>query len=202
MNENQLTKIGKVFDAHGIRGDLVITVFSKDISWVGDAEILHLVQDGQTKIVEILKTRAHKKGFVCQLKGFDNRNLAEETIGSEVWVDSDLFTSGEGESLFLKELLHFEVTDKSLGLIGRIEAFSTNGIQDLLVVSDPQNQKQFDIPFVKEFVIQIDHTKKKLLMALPEGLLEINESSPDDEIDDQSIEPENDEEQSAGRDED
>lgn len=180
MNEVQLTKIGKVFDAHGIRGDLAITVFSKDINWIDGAKTLNLVKDGQTTIVDVLKTRPHKKGFVCQLKGFTDRNRAEEAIGSEVWVDSKLFTSNEGEALFLKEILNFEVVDVEQKRIGIIEAFSTNGIQDLLVVVNREINKYYDIPFVKEFVIEVDQTNKKIILNLPEGLLEINDPAPDE----------------------
>ncbi|MBC7420678.1 MAG: 16S rRNA processing protein RimM [Bdellovibrio sp.] len=179
MNENQLTKIGKVFDAHGIRGDLVVTVFSKDISWLEAVETLNLVKDGKTIVVEVLKTRPHKKGFVCQLKGFDNRNLAEDAIGSEVWVDAEFFTSEEGESLYLTEILNFEVIDATAGSIGHIEAFSTNGMQDLLVIMNAQTKKSVEIPFVKEFVTELDEKNKKIFMSLPEGLLTIND--PDDE---------------------
>ena len=177
MSKKQLIHIGQVFDAHGIRGDLVITVFSKDISWVHEATTLTLKKDGNLKLVNILKTRPHKKGFVCQLEAFDNRNLAEASIGSEVWVDEDLFTSVEGESLYLKEILGFEVSDQIQGSIGRIEAFSTNGLQDLLVIKHPETHKQVEIPFVKEFVVHVDQKNKTMMMKLPEGLLSINDSS-------------------------
>ncbi|MBC7464717.1 MAG: 16S rRNA processing protein RimM [Bdellovibrio sp.] len=175
MEKNQFTHIGKVYDAHGIRGDLVILVFSGDNSWVDTLENLNLVHNGQTKSFKVLKTRPHKKGFVCQLEGFDNRNIAEDFIGSEVWVDADLFISDDGESLFLKEILNFEIIDAKEGSIGLIESFSFNGMQDLLVIKKAGAKAPIEIPFIKEFVTKLDNINKKIYMELPEGLISINE---------------------------
>ncbi len=175
MEKNQYTQIGKVFDAHGIRGDLVVTVFSGDSSWIADLKAINLVNADGTKTFKVLKARPHKKGFVCQLESFINRNIAEEYIGSEVWVDSDLFISEDGEALFLTEILNFEVIDSKAGSIGRIESFSFNGMQDLLVVRGDQSKSPIEIPFIKEFVTKLDNEQKKIYMELPEGLITMNE---------------------------
>lgn len=156
-------------DAHGIKGDIYCMVFSGDTSWISKIKTLNLGNQS----FEILRIKAFKKGFIATLAGFTDRNKAEEYKGSEVWVDSDLFISKHGESIYLSELLNFNVEDKILGQIGHIDSFSSNGVQDLLVVSN--NGKTFDIPFVKEFVMNIDYTKKVIQMNLPEGLLQINE---------------------------
>ncbi len=176
MNDSSSTQIGKIYDAHGIRGDVVVLVFSGDISWINEVKDLDLVLDGKTKRHKILKARPHKKGFVCQLEGFTDRNQSEAVIGSEVWIDSSYFTSQEGDAIFLKEIFQFEVIDSTDGSIGNIEAFSFNGIQDLLVIVHPETKKQYEIPFVKEFVEKLDQKNKKIFMNLPPGLLSINES--------------------------
>lgn len=161
--------IGKVLDAHGIKGDLYCIVFSGDASWISKLKTLNL----NHKSFDVLKIKPFKKGFIVSLDGFADRNRAEEFKGSEIWVDSSLFTSKHGEAIFLSELLNFEVKDKTLGSVGRIDSFSSNGIQDLLVISS--NNKTFEIPFVKEFVTNIDYSNNIIDMNLPEGLLEINE---------------------------
>lgn len=167
--KNNKTLIGKVIDAHGIKGDIYCIVFSGDTSWISKIKILNLNDES----FEVLKIKAFKKGFIATLTGFADRNKAEEYKGSEVLVDSSLFISKHGESIYLSELLNFSVEDKILGKIGHIDSFSSNGVQDLLVVSN--NSKTFDIPFVKDFVVNIDYTNKIIQMSLPEGLLQINE---------------------------
>lgn len=162
-------QIGKVLDAHGIRGDIYCIVFSGDASWVTELKNLKVGND-KFKIKSI---KEFKKGFIASLEGFTDRNRAEAAKGLAVYADADNFVSKDGEALFLNEILQFMVEDKKLGLIGRIESFSSNGSQDLLVINS--DQKTYEIPFVKEFVINMDFAKKHILTDLPEGLLSINE---------------------------
>ena len=53
--------------------------------------------------------------------------------------------------------------------------FSTNGQQDLLVLDQAVNNQNIEIPFIKQFVINVDYVTKKIMMDLPEGLIQINE---------------------------
>ncbi len=174
MTKQNKKHIGKVLNAHGIRGDIYCIVFSGDTTWISKTKSLNLGDES----FEILKIKAFKKGFIATLSGFTDRNKAEEYKGSEVWADASLFVSANGEAIYLNELISFKVIDKILGDIGLITAFSSNSLQDLLVIS--HNSKSFEIPFVKDFIINIDFEKKEILTQLPEGLLEINEPDTDD----------------------
>lgn len=171
-----LKHVGKVMDAHGIRGDIYCLIFSGDVSWCDQLKELQLQLNGKSHSFEILKLKPFKRGFIATLNGFADRNRAEEFKGAELWVDENLFISKEGEPLYLREILNFELIDKTLGVIGKVEDFSSNGIQDLLVVK-AKSAEVFEIPFVNEFVIDIDFASKKMTMDLPEGLLEINKEN-------------------------
>ena len=167
------THIGKVLDAHGIKGDIYCIVFSGDVSWITKIKSLNLKNQLSDQTFEILKIKAFKKGFIATLNGFSNRNKAEEYKGFEIWVETTLFTSKNGEAIYLNELLNFNVEDKIIGEIGYVRSFSSNGLQDLLEISN--KGKTFPIPFVKDFILKIDFENKKIHTQLPEGLLEINE---------------------------
>lgn len=184
--------IGKILDAHGIKGDLYCFVFSGDTSWITQVKFLTLRKQLKIQLkdkiqeqakdqlskeenFEIIKIKAFKKGFIATLKGIQDRNMAETYKGSEVWVKADLFISKDGESLYLSELIEFKVNDHILGEIGQVRAFSSNSLQDLLVIANNNNNKTFEVPFVKEFVSRIDYVNKAIYMKLPLGLLEINE---------------------------
>lgn len=183
--------VGKVIDAHGIKGDIYCLVFSGDSSWISKLKSLNLrcEKNEQTKdeFFVVRKIKAFKKGFIVSLEAFGDRNRAESFKGCEVWVDSSLFISKNGESLYLSELLNFRIVDEVLGEIGTIKSFSSNAWQDLLVVSSSYKSNEVDknqllnrlieIPFVKEFVTNIDYKNKYIYMSLPEGLLDINQDS-------------------------
>ena len=182
-----LKHVGKVMDAHGIRGELYCLIFSGDVTWLPKIKILNLKNKNEMQSFEVKKLKVFKRGFIASLKDFDNRNKAEEFKGAEVWIDENIFVSEEGEALYLNEIMGFKIEDKNLGTIGTIISFSSNGLQDLLVVeaeassNEPPSKNilsieisQFEIPFVKAFVLNMDFKNKKILTDLPEGLLEIN----------------------------
>ncbi|AGH95472.1 ribosome maturation factor RimM [Pseudobdellovibrio exovorus] len=173
LNQKECVHVGKVMDAHGIRGDLYILIFSGDVSWGSKLKQLALKRSDEQQSFDIQKVKSFKKGFIVKLAGFDDRNRAEEFKGAEVWVPEDLFVAQQGESLYLREVLNFTVKDEHLGPIGQVESFSSNGIQDLLVVQ-AADSSVYEIPFVEDFVVAIDYEQQTILMSLPEGLLEIN----------------------------
>lgn len=172
--------VGKVIDAHGIRGDIYCLVFSGDADWLDEISTLTLKHRNKEEEFEISRAKVFKKGFIAKLKGFDDRNRAEAYKGAELWIPAELFISKDGESIYLSELLNFSIEDQMLGVIGHIRAFSSNGAQDLLIISN--SQKEFEIPFVKDFILQVDFQNQKIKTHLPEGLVDINEviGTPDD----------------------
>lgn len=173
-SSDQIKKIGKVIDAHGIRGDLYVGVFSEDISWLENIKKLTLNLDETSTQYEITMKKPHKKGFICHLKGINDRNQSELLKGADVVVDAETFVSKNGEQPYLSEILNFSVYDKNKK-IGQVTAFSSNGAQDLLIVQDFESNKTYEIPFVKDFVTEMNFVEKKVMMNLPEGLLTLNE---------------------------
>lgn len=166
--------VGKVKDAHGLKGEIFVIFFSKDYSWASEIEFIWLDE----KKHHVLKLSPHKDGLRVLLQGVVNRNESEALIGRQVYVSEDLLQSESGEALFLSEVEGFEVTDSKLGNIGIITGFAFNGAQDLLIVTKTNAEKTFEyeIPFVEAFVEKIDYEAEIIQMNLPEGLLEINVS--------------------------
>lgn len=177
--KNNLKSVGKVMDAHGIRGDIYCLVFSGDVSWINKITQLNLKGNTEIESFNIKKIKPFKRGFIATLEGFSDRNKAEEYKGAELWVETDLFVSEDGDSLYLSEILNFELVDEKLGPVGVVKEFSSNTVQDLLVVQDKDSV--FEIPFVKDFVVKMDFEKRTILMNLPEGLLQINDKDYDND---------------------
>lgn len=163
--------IGKIKDAHGLRGDVFIIFFSKDYSW---ADLIDEVYIEETPY-EVIKAAVHKDGLKVQLNGVTDRNQSEALIGKQIYLPADFFfTQDEDEGMFLTEIEKFKVVDKTAGEIGIITGFSSNTAQDLLVVTSASGQI-FEIPFVDAFVVEIDRENKTIQMDLPEGLLDLNQ---------------------------
>lgn len=176
-NMKSLTMVGKIKDAHGLRGDLYVLLFAKSADWLDDFTEAYIGyeghEDGETlSTFKVLEAHPHKQGLRLKLEHFKDRTEAEKWINQYLYISSEYLISDEDdERPFLKELLNFEVVDQTLGSIGKVTDFSSNGVQDLLIVQGPE--KIYEIPLVTEFWLGWDRDSKTITMNLPAGLLEI-----------------------------
>lgn len=181
-----LRHVGKIKKAQGLRGQVYCIIYSGDLSWFDQVKSFYSYDQDRNQIdLKVKKSKIYKDGLILDLEGVTNRNQSEALVGYEIWLPEDFFNSKKGEKLFLAEIENFQVKDQSLGFIGVVHSFSTNGLQDLLVIQ--KNDDQYEIPFVEAFVEHIDFEKKTLYMILPAGLLDINSSSEiNDETNDEA----------------
>ncbi len=169
---NQPKIIGKIKDAHGIKGELFVLIFSKDFFWIDDVEHFYLGDDF-TKY-EILNIKPHKDGLIVKVQGITDRNQAEAIKGKSFALDPEFFETESGDTIVLSEILDFLVFDNSNNQeLGKIVGFSTNNAQDLLQVSD--GKISFYVPFVEAFVKKIDYKTRQIYLDLPDGLIEVQQ---------------------------
>jgi 16S rRNA processing protein RimM len=176
MAENQQKEfrtVGKIKDAHGLKGELYVMLFASEASWVKKLKTLRLLktEDGGELALEltIKSARVHKGGLIVMTTELADRTAAEKLKGLFLEIPSEFLISKKGEDLYLAEIAGFEVHIKGHPEVGTITGFSGNGAQDLLQVTLPHGM--FEIPFVEAFVVEIDHAKKSMTLDLPVGLL-------------------------------
>ncbi len=165
-------RVGKVKDAHGIRGELYVVLFAGEADWLNKFKELRLVVEAggaDVKNYQIKSARVHKAGLIVKTNEIKDRNEAETLKGRLVEIPEAFLISKPGETIFLREILGFKVSTKARGEIGPVVKFSSNVAQDLLVVDTAHGQ--FEIPFVEAFIVKINYEAKTILMDLPEGLL-------------------------------
>ena len=166
--------VGKVREAHGLKGDLYVLVFSGDISWAKKMKSFTLKKKNEEEAYEfeVERIKPFKKGIIVKGKGIADRTAAEGLEHSEFFIAEDLLVSAPGERIFLNEIQNFKLKDAEQVLLGEIVSFSSNGVQDLLVVKTTDDKK-VEVPFVDEFIKKIDFKHQTVVMDLPEGLFDL-----------------------------
>jgi 16S rRNA processing protein RimM len=170
----EMKLVGKVKEAHGLRGEIYVFIFSGDISWLKKLQTFELRAKGSGapgKTYSVEKVKPFKKGFILKTPEIGDRNQSEAIEGQDFLIPADLLVSNPGETIFLKEILNFMVKNPAQENIGPIKGFSSNGAQDLLVVETSKGEAE--IPFVEAFIKKIDFKHKTVVMDLPEGILDL-----------------------------
>lgn len=166
--------VGKVKDAHGLKGELYVLLFAKEADWLDKLEVVRIKRTEASSEVTLLtmkSARLHKGALLLQTQELGDRTAAEKFKGFVFEIPESFLVSEPGEKIYLNEVVGFQVKALKQNLIANIVGFSSNGAQDLLVVEIPGQSVQYEIPFVEDFIRVIDYQNKFVEMVLPEGLL-------------------------------
>ena len=133
----------------------------------------------QVREVELTNHWLHKGGIVLHFAGVDSISAAEELKGMIVAVPhADRASLADGEA-YIGELIGCVLVNVAGGApvsVGAIEDVDRSaGPVPLLVVRG--NAGEVLIPFAKSYMRKIDLEAKRVEMALPEGLVDLNSGS-------------------------
>jgi 16S rRNA processing protein RimM len=166
-------KVGKVKEAHGLKGEMWAIIFDKAFEDFEEVETFALgTADQPERIFEDGSMRAQSKGVVLKTPELVNRNQSEALLNQFVFVPEEVVAVAINDDPEYRDMLGFAVHDKQQ-MIGQIESFSETQTQITVHVKNAQNEV-FDIPFVEDFIVEILAEERLLNLDLPEGLLEIN----------------------------
>lgn len=165
--------VGKVREAHGLKGDLYVLIFSGDISWAKRMKSFGLKakDSDEMQTFTLERTKPFKKGLIVKAAEIADRTAAEGVEHLEFFVDDQLLVSKPGETIYLSEIKNFKLKNPEQTVLGEIVGFSSNGAQDLLIVE--ADGKKVEVPFVDAFIKKIDFKHQAVVMDLPEGLFDI-----------------------------
>lgn len=128
--------------------------------------------------VELVHHWLHKGGIVLHFAGVDSISAAETLIGKTVAIPLSERAALPEDEVYISDLLDcelFDVTPDEPRLVGTIQSVEREaGPVALLILKSPQGEVL--IPFAKSFFRTFDLEHKRIEMALPEGLVELNAS--------------------------
>ena len=166
IKEDEVYKIGRIGKPHGISGEVTLR-FSDDVFDRVDADYLVLMVDGILVpfFIEEYRFRSDEVALV-KFEDIDTKDRASELTGCDVFFPRHLADAGD-DVLTWSQIVGYDIVDVlSDKTIGRIEAIDETTINTLLEFSDGTL-----IPAADEFIEDIDHEERKLMMRLPEGLV-------------------------------
>ena len=166
IKEDEVYKIGRIGKPHGISGEVTLR-FSDDVFDRLDADYLVLMVDGILVpfFIEEYRFRSDEVALV-KFEDIDTKDRASELTGCDVFFPRHLADAGD-DVLTWSQIVGYDIVDVlSDKTIGRIEAVDETTINTLLELSDGTL-----IPAADEFIEDIDHEERKLMMRLPEGLV-------------------------------
>jgi 16S rRNA processing protein RimM len=126
--------------------------------------------------VELVNHWPHKGGIVLHFAGVDSIPAAETLIGFIVAIPKTERASLDEDQAYIDDLIGctlIDVAGAGLVEVGRVEDVDlAAGPAPLLVVEGVSGEVL--VPFAKSYLRRLDLQGKRLEMALPQGLIELN----------------------------
>ena len=160
--------VGRIGRAHGVLGEATIEVQTDDPDIRFQIGNKLTLDDG--KQLTIRSSRWHNQILLLAFEGVTDRNQIEELRDQLISSDVDLDSLAPGEYHF-QQLIGCEVFQQNGELIGAVDEIVKLPGQDLLSVN--RAGAQVLIPMVKQIIIEIDVSAKKIVVNPPEGLLDV-----------------------------
>jgi 16S rRNA processing protein RimM len=165
--------LARVVKTQGRRGEVAVEVHSDVPDRFREGmSLLALSDEGARRELEVEGFWPHKAYLVLKFSGIDSISDAETLVGAELQVpkqDRAQLASGWN---YVSDLVECKVFDgeREIGIVKDVRFGA--GEAPLLVVA--VGRQEHEIPFAEAFLKSLDTAGKRIVMNLPEGMLEVN----------------------------
>ncbi|MBI5402553.1 MAG: 16S rRNA processing protein RimM [Ignavibacteriae bacterium] len=180
MQKEKYISIGKITKAIGLKGYvkvLVLTDFPERYSDLGKARLYsekedRLLTNSHTGKDEfIVNDVIFERDFVkIQFRDFEDINLTGSLIGCIIVIDESERKELEDGRYYFYEMVGMDIINEGKK-IGRLETIENYGAQDLLKIRLDENNKEVLIPFIEDFIKNVDTKERKVYIEVIDGML-------------------------------
>jgi 16S rRNA processing protein RimM len=166
--------VGRVLRPQGVRGEVVVEVLSDVPDRFAPGSRLTGTREGKPGItVEVAASRPHKSGAVVRFAGSEDRDQAEELRGLWLEIPRSQVPPAEPGTYYQYELVGClcRVSGEELGRVA--EVVEDGGGLLLIIEGESEGERRrIPVPFVREFLREVDVAGARIDLELPPGLIE------------------------------
>lgn len=166
--------VGRLRKPHGLKGECAVFPLTNDPATVFAAGRTVWLKDLNGEIIQgplmIARSRPFSRQWLVSFRGWEDRSAVEHWHDLLLSAPADtLAPPAEGE-VYLHELAGFAVVSKAGEALGVVTAVDELPVGIMLEVQG--RKREFILPFRKEFVVEVDRSGKRLVVEIPDGLID------------------------------
>jgi 16S rRNA processing protein RimM len=179
----QWVALARIRRPQGRKGEVFADILTDFPEKFAERRQLWLLAEGSPaaapREVELIAHWLHKGGIVLHFEGVDSISAAETLAGFTVAIPRAARAPLAEDEVYIADLVGcalYDVTKSDAPvLVGQIEDVNrTAGPVALLAVRSAISGDEILIPFAKSYLRTIDLAARRVEMALPEGLVDLN----------------------------
>ncbi len=172
MRKEDCFYLGKIAKKFSFKGELLIYLDTDEPEEYLNMESVFVEINKNLIPYFITNSSLHKNDFLrVQFEDITNEEEADDLINCEIYLPLAMLPKLEGNKFYYHEVIGFEIEDKTLGVFGKIVSINDSTAQPLFEVLN--GNVEMLIPMIDHFLVEIDRPNKKVLMDLPDGLVQM-----------------------------
>lgn len=172
-NRDDLIIVARAVRTRGLKGELVADVLTDFPERFEDVtELTGVGSGGERKQLELEAYWFQNDRMVLKFSGYDSIESAKTLVGYEFGLPEAERVELAPDEFYDWELEGCIVETKLDESVGRVREVMRTGGVELLVVEDEKRSEIF-IPMAESIVVEIDISRKRILIDPPEGLLDL-----------------------------
>ena len=158
--------VGRIINTHGIKGELKI-INESSFDRFKKGNILYILKDNKYEEIKISSVRYHQNFVLITINDLNNINDVLKYVGLDIYTDKH--EALEEGHYYFDDLIGCNVFDEDNNEIGIVGDIIDNQSQSILEIKT--KNKTSLVPFVEEFIKDVDLDNKKIIIHVIEGLL-------------------------------
>lgn len=172
MRKEECFYLGKIAKKFSFKGELLVYLDTDEPELYEDMESVFVEINKNLVPYFITSSSLHKNDFLrVQFEDVASEANADALLGRELYLPLSFLPTLEGNQFYYHEVIGFEIEDQRLGVFGKIVSINDATAQPLFEVLN--GNVELLIPMIDAFLVTIDRPNKKVVMNLPEGLVEM-----------------------------
>lgn len=175
--EQAYVNIGHTKKAHGLSGELKFSISEEYLEdFLKNERIFLSIKS--SKIPYFIANVRGKGELIVHLEDVDSRTAAEALQSKEIFLrEQDILQDQDREIEIVDDSLEYEgltgfiIVDQTIGEVGLIDEVLEMPQQEMAFLKF--KNREVLIPLNKDLILEIDEKNQRVLMDLPEGLLDM-----------------------------
>ena len=170
-----MVMIGVITDKRGFIGEMYVTeLIAEHIDLPLDIDIEIGYSPNFTRKYKLTHWKSGKRTAKARIEGINSDEKTKQFMEMGIFVNEEILKGSNPTTTFSHELVGLKVVDAGTGLeIGIVSDLLTLPANDVIVID--KGKSILSLPFVEEFISDIDLKLGVISMILPDGYEELEE---------------------------
>ncbi len=172
MRKEDCFYLGKIAKKFSFKGEVLAYLDTDEPELYENLESVFVEFNKNLVPFFIESSSLHKNDFLrIRFEDMNTEEDADAIMNCPIYLPISMLPKLSGNKFYFHEVIGFEIEDKRVGVFGKIVSINDTTAQPLFEVEN--GAVQLLIPMIDQFLVKIDRPNKKVLMDLPEGLIEM-----------------------------